>query len=89
MLLVAVYYLLWSRTHLLAEHATPLTPHVRSQRRFQGAELVTVIGRSPFSHLSHPYLNLTLTLTNPYLISNPTLTLTLRRVTDVRKWSNN
>jgi len=54
------------------------------------------LGRSPFSHLSHPnpYPNsnpnltiiLTLTLTNPNLYSNPTLTLTLtfRRVTEVR-----
>ena len=55
----------------------------------------TNIGRSPFSHLSHPnpnsYPNLTLTLnltlTNPNLNSNPTLTLTLRRVTKVRKWT--
>jgi len=58
-------------------------------------------GRSPFSHLSHPnpnpnsysnpksnpnlILTLILTLTNPNLNSNPTLTLL--RVTKVRKWT--
>ena len=57
------------------------------------------MGRSPFSHLSHPNhnpksnpnltLTLILTLTNPNLNSNHTLTLTLtlRRVTKVRKWT--
>jgi len=46
-----------------------------------------LVGRSPFSHLSHPNLILTLilTLTNHNLNSNPTLTL--RRVTKVRKWT--
>jgi len=41
-------------------------------------------GRSPFSHLSHPNPN-PYPNPNPNLNSNPTLTL--RRVTKVRKWT--